>query len=213
MSVRYTLPEPASFEACVRKSRFLAWAQPIRDTRDATAFLGNNVFPDASHHCWAYRLGDTYRFSDDGEPGGTAGRPILQAIESQQCDRVVVLVVRWFGGIKLGTGGLVRAYGGTAAQCLRLAEKVALIDKVAVQCACPFADLAFVRSRLPGFGARIAQEAFDDRGALWCLELPRPQVAGFLQAFGQFTRGQGRVRIDANSAATPPCNPILSDHP
>ncbi len=88
----------------------------------------------ATHNCWAYRIGQDYRFNDDGEPGGTAGRPILQAIEGQGVDRVVVVVTRWYGGIKLGAGGLARAYGGTAAECLRLAERTPLV--VMRDCVC-----------------------------------------------------------------------------
>ena len=82
-------------------------------------FFAANSDPEATHNCWAYKIGQEYRFNDDGEPGGTAGRPILQAIEGQGMDRVAVLVVRWFGGVKLGAGGLVRAYGGCAANCGR----------------------------------------------------------------------------------------------
>jgi len=195
MHTRYALSGPASLEATVRKSRFLALAQPIRSVQDAAAFLAAHVHADATHHCWAYRVGDRYRFYDDGEPGGTAGRPILQAIDSQRCDRVVVLVVRWFGGVKLGTGGLARAYGGTAAQCLRLADKTVLVEQVRVDCRCPFADVALVRARLAGFDARIVAEQFDAQGAVWQLALPRAQLAGCLAALLQLTRGQGRVRI------------------
>jgi len=187
----------------VRKSRFLARAQPIRSVQDAMGFLTAQTLPDATHHCWAYRLGQVYRFHDDGEPGGTAGRPILQAIDGQQCDRVVVLVVRWFGGVKLGTGGLVRAYGGTAAQCLRLAEKIEIVDYVNADCHCPFSDVALVRARLHGFAARITQEDFNAQGARWHLELPRAQASDFLQAFLQLTRGQGRVQIHDGHDAAP----------
>jgi hypothetical protein len=82
---------------------------------------------DATHNCWAWRIGGDYRSSDDGEPAGTAGRPILAAIDGQGFDRVMVVVTRWFGGIKLGAGGLVRAYGGAAAECLRTAPRVPLV--------------------------------------------------------------------------------------
>jgi len=200
MQTPYTLTSLASFETTVRKSRFLALAHPIQSTQEAMAFLTAQTLPDASHHCWAYRLGDVYRFHDDGEPGGTAGRPILQAIDGQQCDRVVVLVIRWFGGIKLGTGGLVRAYGGAAAQCLRLAQKIALVEEVSIACACPFADMALVRSRLPGLDARIVHEQFNTQGALWHLQLPRTQAENFVQAFLQLTRGQGKVQVRQSQA-------------
>ncbi|MGE4125579.1 MAG: YigZ family protein, partial [Pusillimonas sp.] len=117
----YTLSEPVSYQEDIRKSRFLVWAAPVRTPQEAADFIGQHADPAATHNCWAWKIGQAYRFNDDGEPGGTAGKPILQAIQGQGLDQVAVLVVRWFGGIKLGTGGLVRAYGGTAAQCLRAA--------------------------------------------------------------------------------------------
>jgi len=193
MSTRYVLTGLSRYEAFIRKSRFLALAQAI-DTADAAlAFFAAYTEPGATHHCWAYRVGDTYRFFDDGEPGGTAGRPILQAIDGQHCDRIAVLVIRWFGGVKLGTGGLMRAYGGTAAQCLRLAGKTAWIDYAQVDCHCPFADIARVRARLADFGAHIVREDFDPQGAVWRIATPRPNTADFIHAMTQWTRGQGKA--------------------
>jgi putative IMPACT (imprinted ancient) family translation regulator len=93
----------------IKKSRFLAVAGPIADEQAARAFLAAHADPAANHNCWAWRLGQTYRFSDDGEPSGTAGKPILAAIDGQKLDRVAVVVTRWFGGILLGSGGLMRA--------------------------------------------------------------------------------------------------------
>src|SRR3546814_17687239 len=89
---------------------FLAHAVPVEDADAALQALAEVSVPDATHNCWAWRIGDDYRSNDDGEPAGTAGRPILAAIDGQGMDRVVVVVTRWFGGIKLGAGGLVRAY-------------------------------------------------------------------------------------------------------
>jgi putative IMPACT (imprinted ancient) family translation regulator len=79
--------------------------------------------PKASHNCFAYKIGAEFRSTDDGEPGGTAGRPILRAIETEGLDHVCVLIIRYFGGTKLGAGGLVRAYGGAARECLRASER------------------------------------------------------------------------------------------
>ena len=89
----------------------------------------------ASHNCFAYRIGPSVRFSDDGEPGATAGRPILSAIEGEGLDCVLVLVRRWFGGTKLGTGGLIRAYGGAALEVLRACERAEVVgsSKVTVR--------------------------------------------------------------------------------
>lgn len=201
MTTRQTLTGQASYEEDIRKSRFLVFARPIGSAQQAMDFFAELSVPDATHNCWAYRLGDVYRFNDDGEPGGTAGRPILQAIDGQQCDRVAVLVVRWFGGIKLGPGGLVRAYGGTAAQCLRLADKTPLIDEVSVRCRCAFADMALVRSRMAGFDARVTHEDFDDQGAIWRLDMPRDRADEFLQAFTNLTRGQGEAEVLRNDTA------------
>src|SRR5690625_7862489 len=123
------------------------------------AFIEERSVPDARHNCWAYKIGDNYRFSDDGEPGGTAGRPILQAIEGQECDFVAVLVIRWFGGIKLGTGGLVRASGGAAAECLRTAHKQKYIPTVPTQCFCPYDAFDRLNARFVDFHVRVHAEA------------------------------------------------------
>ena len=93
--MHYQLDGFYQYEEDIKKSRFLALAGPIGSAEEAMAFIQTHHVPDATHNCWAYKLGDEYRFNDDGEPGGTAGRPMLQAIEGQDCDRVVVLVIRW----------------------------------------------------------------------------------------------------------------------
>ena len=105
----HTLTAPCAHQEDIKKSRFAAFAAPVSTVDEAMRFFAANSDPEATHNCWAYKIGQEYRFNDDGEPGGTAGRPILQAIEGQGMDRVAVLVVRWFGGVKLGAGGLVRA--------------------------------------------------------------------------------------------------------
>jgi len=178
----------------IRKSRFLAQAAPAQAVEQAMAFLQEVADPAATHNCWAYRIGQDYRFNDDGEPGGTAGRPILQAIEGAGVDRVMVVVTRWYGGIKLGAGGLVRAYGGTAAECLRLAERVPLVAMARLTVHCPFADLALLKARCPGWQARIEHESFDAAGATLELELPADRLDEACARIVDLTRGQARVR-------------------
>src|SRR5690625_1753942 len=124
----YTLVRPSSHQAEIKKSRFVAQAAAIDNVEAALQFVRQTSDPEASHNCWAYRLGQEYRFNDDGEPSGSAGKPILAAIDGQNLDGVVVVVTRWFGGTKLGIGGLIRAYGGTAAACMRQGENVAIIS-------------------------------------------------------------------------------------
>ena len=194
----FTLKKAARLEETIKRSRFLALAEPVRTPEEAMAFIQTNSVPDATHNCWAYQIGDAYRFSDDGEPAGTAGRPILQAIQGQQCDQVVVLVIRWFGGVKLGTGGLVRAYGGCAAECLRRADKIEIIEELAVRCWCPFSEMALVQSRFTPLQVRVINEAFDAQGVQWELRMPEAVYDEFMEQFMNQTRGQGQYEVLQN---------------
>ena len=99
-----TLPARATHLLEVKHSRFLAHAAPVDSAAAALHFIAEVSDRDATHNCWAWRIGQDYRSSDDGEPAGTAGRPILAAIDGQGFDRAVVVVTRWYGGIKLGAG-------------------------------------------------------------------------------------------------------------
>ncbi len=180
----------AQYEEEIRKSRFLAIAAPVRSPDEAAAFLESVRMPQATHNCWAWRIGQTYRFHDDGEPGGTAGRPILQAIDGQDCDRVAVMVVRWFGGTKLGTGGLVRAYGGVAAECLRRADKTTWVDERRIRCDCGFSDIERVRARLQEAGVRIEDEIYGADGVTWTLVVPAVRCAEIEALYVDLTRGR-----------------------
>ncbi|KAK9812339.1 hypothetical protein WJX73_003355 [Symbiochloris irregularis] len=108
----------------VKKSKFVASAWPVTDSSQALELLAKHKDDAASHNCWAYKCDQDFRCSDDGEPSGTAGRPILGAIEGEELDMVMVVVTRFFGGVKLGAGGLVRAYGRAARECLRQGDRV-----------------------------------------------------------------------------------------
>jgi uncharacterized YigZ family protein len=190
MSATYTLAQPATRTEDIRKSRFLAQALPLRDAGEALELVRGNSDPTATHNCWAYRFGQAYRFNDDGEPGGTAGRPILQAIENQDCDRVLVVVTRWYGGIKLGAGGLARAYGGTAAECLRRADRVPLVAMARLAMHCPFADLALFKARLREMDTAIDSEDFDTDGAVLIVSLPVDRVDEVAARLADLGRGR-----------------------
>ena len=135
-----TLAAPCSHAVEIKKSRFLAQAAPASSAETAMAFVDSLRDNGGGHHCWAYRIGQAYRFNDDGEPSSSAGKPILAAIDGQGFDHVVVVVTRWFGGIKLGVGGLVRAYGGTAAQCLQQAARQPIVHVTRMMLHCDFAQ-------------------------------------------------------------------------
>ncbi|MHB1057154.1 MAG: IMPACT family protein [Rhodanobacter sp.] len=186
-----TLAQPCRHQEEIKKSRFLALAAPAETAEQALAFVRESGDPAATHNCWAYRIGQDYRFNDDGEPGGTAGRPILQAIEGQDMDRVAVVVTRWYGGIKLGAGGLARAYGGTAAECLRRAERVPIVPMATLALSCGFADLALLKARLHELDASILLETFTGQGADLQLALPAARVDEAAIRIADLTRGEG----------------------
>ncbi len=189
-----TLAQSCRHQEEIKKSRFLALAAPVESAEQALAFVREVSDADATHNCWAYRIGQDYRFNDDGEPGGTAGRPILQAIEGQGMDRVVVGVTRWFGGIKLGAGGLVRAYGGTAAECLRRAERVPIVAMARLAVHCDFAELALLKARLKELQAEVEQEVFGADGVQLQLRLPDSHVAEAQLRVSDISRGRSTAK-------------------
>ena len=192
----HTLALPATHALEVKHSRFVANAIPVDSTEQAMQALADVSVADATHNCWAWRIGGDYRSSDDGEPAGTAGRPILAAIDGQGIDRVVVVVTRWFGGIKLGAGGLVRAYGGAAAECLRRAERVELVAMRDLVLRAPFEDLGAVHAALAAASAEKLSETFDASGLHLVLRLPEDGVDALKLRLRDATRN--RVRIDDN---------------
>ena len=195
-----TLIAATQHALCVRDSRFLADAAPVADAAAAVRWLAQHHHADATHNCWAWRCGGTYRSSDDGEPGGSAGRPILQAIDAQGLDHVVVRVARWFGGTKLGVGGLVRAYGGCAAQCLRAAPRRAIVALIAVRVEADPATLARLRGRLSAFAART--EAVAAAGAALQLQLPQEHLPALREWLAAHTHGCARC-VTVETAQAP----------
>jgi uncharacterized YigZ family protein len=189
-----TLARPATSILEVKHSRFVAHAAPVESAEAAAAFLRDVADPAATHNCWAYRTGAQYRSSDDGEPAGTAGRPILAAIDGAGLDGVAVVVTRWYGGIKLGAGGLVRAYGGCAAQCLREAGKVECVATVEMDVDFGFDDTGAVHAAIAAAAAVRVAESFDGDGASLRVRLPRDRVDALKAHLRDATRDRVRLR-------------------
>jgi uncharacterized YigZ family protein len=189
----WTLAAPAEFEQEIRKSRFLARASSVDSATAALQFVAQSADVDARHNCWAYRIGGEYRWADADEPAGTAGRPILSAIDGQQLDRVVVLVARWFGGIKLGAGGLVRAYGGTAAECLRTAQRVELVAQCNLEIRLGFEWLGVAHTALDQFSAVKLAESFDSDGVCLRVQVAADRAASLAISLRDATRGSVKV--------------------
>ena len=154
-----TLAAPVHSELVIRKSRFLGCVQPVSGRAEALAVVEHlrAEHPGAAHVCWALLAGGQSAANDDGEPGGTAGRPMLEVLRHQQLEGVLATVVRYFGGVKLGAGGLVRAYTDAVAQALLGAEKVTLQRMVALACRVPYALEGAVRRELDHAGAVLGE--------------------------------------------------------
>src|SRR3954469_21348999 len=152
-----TLARPVHSELLIKKSRFLGCVQPVAGRVEAQQVVATlrAQHPGAAHVCWALLAGGQSAANDDGGPGGTAGRPMLEVLRHQQLEGVLATVVRYFGGVKLGAGGLVRAYTDSVAQALLGAEKVLLQRLVAKACRVPYAMEGMVRRELQEAGAAL----------------------------------------------------------
>ena len=184
-----TLAGPADFLLEVKHSRFLAQAGPVDSAEAAHAFMATVADPTATHNCWAWRVGDQYRSSDDGEPAGTAGRPILAAIDGQGYDRVAVVVTRWFGGIKLGAGGLVRAYGGAGIRPRRLP----LVAMRTVELQAGFDDIGAVHAVLAAVGAEKRDERYEADGLHLEVTVAESQLDALRVQLRDATRDRARL--------------------
>ncbi|MBN2340609.1 MAG: YigZ family protein [Deltaproteobacteria bacterium] len=185
----HTLFAPATALTEIKKSKFITHAAPVQTKEEALAFLDSVRDPDATHNCWAYKLGTVYRFSDDGEPGGTAGKPILSAIEGSGVDNVMVVVIRFFGGIKLGAGGLVRAYANAAATCLGHAEKIEVVEQRTIHFSVPFDSIGTVYPLIEKFNAQKEDESFLADRARYTITLEAARTTDFKTQLRDATSG------------------------
>ncbi len=190
----FTLASATELMEEIKKSRFLTRAFPINSIAEAEEIIETIRKEEATHHCYAWKFHSNYRFNDDGEPTGTAGKPILNAIEGRNCDCVLVIVTRWFGGVKLGTGGLVRAYGGGASRTLQKAELVELVDWQILTFHCPFNLLPIVENEVQNFLAQIDNRHFDDSGCEVTLRLPKDEQENFIDWIKDIS--SGKILID-----------------
>ena len=191
----FTLENEIYFEEDIKKSRFQAIVAPVENEQAAKDFLELHKDISTTHQCWAWKVGHTVRFNDDGEPSGTAGRPILAVIEGNDLTNVIVLVNRWYGGVKLGTGGLVRAYGGCAGQCLIQAEKIELIEKKIVRFKCLFNEWSIFEYELKHQNIEF-QEAYTSEGVEVTAKLQIHQISGLELKIQDVTRGREQLKIE-----------------
>lgn len=187
----YSLAQPVTHILEIRKSRFLACVEPIADRPGAQARVAElrAEHPDATHVCWALLAGGHSAAVDDGEPSGTAGRPMLEVLRHQQLDGVLATVVRYYGGIKLGAGGLMRAYTDAVAQALQQAEKIAHIPTLLVLCELPYAHESAARHMLMQLDGELL-EVRHGTGVQLHLRLPTTAAEELHRHLLAVTRGE-----------------------
>ena len=192
-----TLAAPAHSEILIKKSRFIGCVEPMPDRAAAQRRVAElrAAHPGAAHVCWALLAGGQSAAVDDGEPGGTAGRPMLDVLRHQDLDGVLATVVRYYGGVKLGAGGLVRAYTDAVAQALLTATKVAIVRQRLLACAVPYALEGLLRRELELAGAEVADVTHADEVA-FRFKLPEIAADGLVARLGEAAHGRLRWIAD-----------------
>ncbi|MDO3386766.1 YigZ family protein [Gilvimarinus sp. SDUM040013] len=201
MSQSYqALAQPCQFLYEEKRSTFTAVLTPVQSREDALRVLKNikQALPGASHYCWAYIVGNAAQpklvaFSDDGEPSGTAGKPILNVLTHRSAGDCMAVVVRTFGGTKLGAGGLVRAYGASVSQALDNAQWREVVPQLSLVVEVPFAFEQKIRLALDGQGAVVDDVEYADGVSLYTT-VAYSKYESLQDHIRLLTSGQARVR-------------------
>ena len=148
-------------EIVINKSRFIAKLFRVNNEAEVSDKLDmvKRLYKDATHYCYSYIIGNSKRFNDDGEPGGTAGMPILNVLENHGLDNILCVVIRYFGGIKLGAGGLVRAYTNSVVEALKVSEIIELIDGYKVKLEFSYDKVKYIDNLLKDYN--ISYKEYD----------------------------------------------------
>jgi uncharacterized YigZ family protein len=202
-AARYSIPSARHrVEQSIERSRFICTVQRAEDAASAQGFLRdmNTEFADATHNCWAYVAGppgstNVVGMSDAGEPHGTAGRPMLTVLLHSGVGEIAAIVTRYYGGVKLGTGGLVRAYGGIVKLALETLPVMQRIDYSEVWLSIGYPSVTMVQQAIELLEAEVVRQEFgvDVR---YRLRVPRNNVERLRTIVADTTRGDGEFRVD-----------------
>ena len=180
--------KPSHYEELIKKSRFIGVINPCASEREALLHLNNlhQQHPNASHIVYAYRIqspdGLICRFHDAGEPSGTAGKPIFQHLEGKQLINLLVAVIRYFGGVKLGAGGLTRAYSGIAKQVIDSAEIIEHVETVTLQLTLDYNQLQMLEYQLKKLDGQIIKQDFAEQ-VINLIQLPKQHLSSLTAHF------------------------------
>ncbi|NBD27650.1 YigZ family protein [Paenibacillus glycinis] len=194
-----TLRQPGSKEIVIKKSRFIGYGKPVASEEEAIAYIEElkKLHWNASHNCSAYVIGERdecQKQSDDGEPSGTAGKPILEVIKHQGLKNVVIVVTRYFGGIMLGAGGLIRAYTDGAVAAIEAAEAITRVLHREVLVDVDYTWYGKLENEFHARGVRIGGTEFTDRVVITCLP-EAPEAEKFAAWITDVTQGQAVLAI------------------
>ncbi len=191
----FQVKEPRRIEENIKGSKFIASMKVVATENEATDFLDEikKEFHDASHNCFCWKIGagrgQKFRYSDNGEPSGTAGLPIMKAIDGRRLSNICVVVTRYFGGVKLGTGGLMRAYGRLATELLKDCEieKKHFMENIKFSVSFDFVNVA--HSVIGAFEAELKDSVYSDRVTFF-VEVRSAHMASFRSKLTEATNGQ-----------------------
>ncbi len=196
MTANYPVPSaPCEVSYEIKKSRFIAFAT-FADTREIAMQQLTEIkqkYPDARHHCWAYQFGNpasaiSAAMSDDGEPSGTAGKPILNVLQHKNVGDVMIIVTRYFGGVKLGAGGLVRAYSAAAQMAMEALKTEQQVVRERLELSCGFGEEQAVRHWLSLHDGVVENIEYEDQ-VLMTIAVPSLQC----QPFNEYVAGIGGI--------------------
>ncbi|MCB1581881.1 MAG: YigZ family protein [Marinicella sp.] len=188
------LTQTNTYEEEIKKSLFIGVCFPTNSVDDFFEQLNLHLDLNATHNCWAYRIGNEYRFNDDGEPSGTAGKPMLTAIDGADFDFVGALVIRHYGGIKLGTGGLARAYSGVITKNLQVAGFENYVPKVSAMVSLDFQYGQLLHQLLKQFDGLLLQHDYNSSGLMSLIEIPKCNLEPFAEKLNNYSKGTSKIK-------------------
>ena len=197
----YLIPKhPVIYRETIKKSRFIVHIGHTPDVESAKAFMAGirSKYSDAGHHCWAHVAGEpggshVFGFSDDGEPNGTAGKPMLNVLMGSGVGEITAVVTRYFGGIKLGTGGLVRAYGGSLNHAMEELNTIEKIHETFIEGISDYSQQSIIKQELSAYNILNIEKDYKENIA-WKITLDSREAAQIIAVI--FDKTSGRVKFD-----------------
>lgn len=194
-----TVKKAGNKEIVIRRSRFIGHVKPVQTEEEAQAFIAaiNSEHSMATHNCYAYVVGERDQFqkqSDDGEPSGTAGKPILEVIKHRELKNIAIVVTRYFGGVMLGAGGLIRAYSDGAVAAIEAGEQIYQVLHQEVNVGIDYTWLGKVENELHARGVLLETIAYTEQVVVPCLP-KATEAEAFIAWMTDLTQGQAEITL------------------